>query len=95
MSAIRKTNSGQYLVSATLRKQAVLIDNHSLSIIHHFPSHDDNVICIAISPDDRFILTSGLDGKVMLNDLFPGNLLAEVEGHQDVVMAAEFSNCGN
>lgn len=31
----------------------------------------------------------------MVNDLLSGQTLADVEGHQDVVMAAEFSTCGN
>lgn len=39
-------------------------------------------------------MTSGLDGVVMLNDILPGNTLALIEGHQDVVLAAEFSQCG-
>lgn len=62
--------------------------------LKEYPAHDDDIICIAISPDDKMILTSGLDGKVIINELQSGYTLAKVEFHQDIVMAAEFSKCG-
>lgn len=81
-------------MSASLRKQAVLIDMNTFEKLKEYPEHDDDIVCIAISPDDKLILTSGLDGKVIINELQSGYTLAEVEFHQDIVMAAEFSKCG-
>lgn len=55
--------------------------------------HVDFLTAVAISPDNQYVLTSGIDQRVYLIHTFTGELKGEIIEQNDV-MSLEFSNCG-
>lgn len=62
--------------------------------INEFDFHTNEIISVAISPDNKQVVTSGLDNNVILSGLLSGLKFKQIFGHEDVIMAVEFSDCG-
>ncbi len=56
--------------------------------------HEDAVLSVRFSPDDRYLLTSGYDHTARLWDLATGKSTQVLEGHSWWVWSAEFSPDG-
>ncbi|WP_145435621.1 WD40 domain-containing protein [Lacipirellula limnantheis] len=56
--------------------------------------HEDAVLSVRFSPDDRYLLTSGYDQTARLWDLATGQQLQALKGHSWWVWSAEFSPDG-
>ena len=57
--------------------------------------HEDAVLSVRFSPDDRYLLTSGYDHTARLWDLATGKEQQSLEGHSWWVWSAEFSPDGS
>ena len=74
---------------------ARLWDPETGQLIKEFPGHAGPVHGIAISPDGRRMISSGVDAKVIVWDLGSKEQLLTLNGHQDEVRAVAFSPDGN
>jgi WD40 repeat protein/serine/threonine protein kinase/tetratricopeptide (TPR) repeat protein len=59
-----------------------------------FEGHNQNVYCVAISPDGRLVASGGWDNSVKLWDSRTGLLLRTLRGHRNNIGALEFSPDG-
>ncbi|KAA0212928.1 hypothetical protein EDM80_08785 [bacterium] len=59
-----------------------------------FEGHNQNVYCVAISPDGRLVASGGWDNTVKLWDTRTGGLLRTLRGHVASIGALEFSPDG-
>jgi WD40 repeat protein len=57
-------------------------------------AHDGGLLCAAVSPDDRFLVTADRQGAVKVWDLAGRQQLASLPGHTDEVQRAAFSPDG-
>jgi WD40 repeat protein len=57
-------------------------------------AHDGGLLCAAVSPDDRFLVTADRKGAVKVWDLASGQLVATLPGHSREVQRAVFSPDG-
>jgi WD40 repeat protein len=58
-------------------------------------AHDDGLLCAAVSPDDRFLVTADRKGVVKVWDMATRQQLATLSGHTDEVQRAVFSPDGH
>lgn len=94
ISNIVLSNDAKYILSAS-SNTCFLLDVAANAIISQYNHHTDYIISLALSRDNKLALTSGNDKKVFLTDAMTGYLLAEIEGHNDVINDVGFSSCGN
>ncbi len=59
-----------------------------------FQAHDGGLLCAAVSPDDRFLVTGDHKGAVKVWDLAGLREVASLGGHTDEVQRAAFSRDG-
>jgi WD40 repeat protein len=57
-------------------------------------AHDGGLLCAAVSPDDRFLVTADRSGVVKVWDLASRHLIRTLAGHTDEVQRAVFSPDG-
>jgi WD40 repeat protein len=57
-------------------------------------AHDEKLLCAAVSPDDRFLVTGDYKGAVKVWDLATKEPVASLNGHTDEVQQAVFSPDG-
>jgi WD40 repeat protein len=57
-------------------------------------AHDGGLLCAAVSPDDRFLVTADRKGSVKVWDLASRQLVCALTGHSDEVQRAAFSPDG-
>jgi WD40 repeat protein len=57
-------------------------------------AHDGGLLCAAVSPDDRFLVTADRKGAVKVWDLATKGPVATLQGHTDEVQRAVFSPDG-
>ncbi|MCX8112345.1 MAG: caspase family protein [Bacteroidia bacterium] len=72
----------------------LVIDPSTLSVQRTLRGHTKGIRGLAISPDQRYLATAGLDGKVMLWNLAEGLRTKTLEKHSDGVRAVAFSPDG-
>lgn len=54
--------------------------------------HTDNILALAFSPDDRMVLSGGIDGMAKLWNSSTGAIISSVAAHSKEVMALGFSS---
>jgi len=88
---LRFTQDGRALVSAGGFDQTVRVWSlESERCIHVFDKHSDAVICLDISPDDRYVISGDYDGHVLFWELKTGKLLRSFAAHRGVVRGVSF-----
>lgn len=58
----------------------------------HFVGHTNRVNCIAVSSDDRYLVSGADDQKVIIWDTKNANKLKEISYHKDDIVSVQFSN---
>jgi WD40 repeat protein len=58
-------------------------------------AHDGGLLCVAVSPDDRFLVTGDRQGTVKVWDLATRELITTLAGHTDEVQRVTFSPDGH
>jgi ribosome assembly protein SQT1 len=48
--------------------------------------HDDSVVAVGFSPDEQFVASGGMDGKVHVSKVTTGELVVPLEGPTEVVV---------
>jgi eukaryotic-like serine/threonine-protein kinase len=61
--------------------------------LHEFAS-PDNILALAVSPDDRLLASAGVDRKIALRSLPTGAIQSELIGHEAFVTSVAFSPDG-
>jgi WD40 repeat protein len=59
-----------------------------------FVGHTDSVTSVAISPDEKTMLSTSWDGVLMLWDIETGEILRQFEGHTNAINDVDFSADG-
>jgi len=94
-SVIDFSGDGEYFASLSNdSKEAMLFNAKSKKNITRFTRHQGEVSTIAIDPRDRYLFSSGDDGKTFAIDLKSGKLAFTLPVHVDTVNDIEFSKNG-
>jgi len=94
-SVIDFSLDGEYFSSISHdAKEAMLFNAKTKKNIIRFTRHQGEVSTIAIDPRDRYLFSSGEDGKTFAIDLKSGKLAFTLPVHADTVNDIEFSKNG-
>ena len=92
------SNDDSFIVTVNAYNNSIIImdsfkDNQMESMIGY---HDDEVLSVAISPNDDYIASSSIDGTIKLWNMRMGWQVGEpFEGHKDIINSISFSPDGN
>eukprot|EP01065_Artemidia_motanka_P050011 TRINITY_DN8456_c0_g4_i1.p1 TRINITY_DN8456_c0_g4~~TRINITY_DN8456_c0_g4_i1.p1 ORF type:complete len:555 (+),score=69.11 TRINITY_DN8456_c0_g4_i1:331-1995(+) len=67
-----------------------LYDLKTGALDRHFSSHNDTIVCVALSPDKKFLATGSRDGLMILWDSVSGIVVEQMD-HPAVVSSVAFS----
>ncbi len=62
--------------------------------VHRYVGHTDSVTSVALSPDEKTMLSTSWDGVLMLWDIETGEILRQFEGHTNAINDVDFSADG-
>lgn len=71
------------LLRGKMGKHARLTEVSTGKVVMDFAGHDKAVLCVAITKDEKQLVTGGGDGKVCLWDMKTGALIRQLEGHRN------------
>src|SRR5918996_1684524 len=90
-------NTGQFtpqvqqaFINAIKRRFGQQLNN--VSLIHTLIGHNNSVCSVAISPDNKFIVTGSKDGTAKVWDSKTGQLMHTLAGHTDRVGSVAISS---
>jgi WD40 repeat protein len=88
---------GRRLALSRALGEVALLDTASLEILRTFKVHDNGIVCMAFSPDSRWLATGSQDNTVRITDVAanPPAAVATLHGHSDAVLALCFSPDGS
>ena len=97
VSALTISPSGRYIASGQeasqstkgLRGTVVVWDYATKTPVHHLPGHHHGVTHLAFSPDERWLASTGLDGRTFIWDMHSGELAGGVKDVTDSERASE------
>ncbi|HSH03556.1 MAG TPA: BTAD domain-containing putative transcriptional regulator [Anaerolineae bacterium] len=95
------TGSARFLIvglgrglSNTPHYEIKIIDIHTGRITQTFPGHDEAISKLLLSPDEKFLLSSGYDKQLRLWDMATGQCRFVLAAHQDVPHSITFNTTG-
>ncbi len=84
---------GRRLAFSHALGEVALLDTASLEILSTFKAHNNGIVCMAFSPDFRWLATGSQDNTVRITDVAanPPVAVATLRGHSDAVLSLCFS----
>jgi WD40 repeat protein len=76
------------------QRNIYLLDIASRSVVATLQGHENEITCMAFSPDGRFLLTGSQDKTAVLWDVATGKIVHVLKGHPDAVLGLAFSPTG-
>jgi len=105
MRACRFSPDGKYLAVGGDDLKVVVYNVGEWDVKYTFTGHQGSILCLAFSPDGKYLASgSGRDKVIPQNegenitkiwDMDEGSLVRELKGHEDGVLAVEFSHVGD
>ncbi|KAL6068390.1 Transducin family protein / WD-40 repeat family protein [Balamuthia mandrillaris] len=92
------SHGGKFLASASRDKTAIIwiLEEDTVRPLHILSGHEKSTWYLSWSPDDRLLLTSGLnDSTVRLWDVETGTLMHSFQKHTDAITACAWMPDGN
>ncbi len=90
------SNDGDYFATLTAdRKESCLYNAKTKKLITKVDRHHGEVSCVGIDPLNRYMFSSGDDGKTFAIDIKSGKLVFTLPSHVDTVNDIVFSKNGN
>ena len=71
-----------------------LWDCVTVNCVRLMTGHKSAVLCLAFSPDGRFLASGSSDRRVLVWDIAYGHLLAELSHHKSIISGLAFSREG-
>jgi WD40 repeat protein len=59
-----------------------------------FTGHDDSLLCVALSPDGKLVVSAGWDGTIWIWDPITGKPVRALRGHKGSILGLAFSRDG-
>ena len=83
---------GKHLLAGSLDAKIYVIDVQTGAIVKEWSGQKDAVLCMALAPNGRYVLTGGafLDASLCLRDAKTGDILKRLVGHSEHVCAVAF-----
>lgn len=98
VTALTFVDNDKTLIAATgvagLFGEAILFDRTTGEAIRRFREHRDIVYAVAVSPDQKRLVTAGYDRKAVLWNLDSEDPVRTFEGHNDAIFDCDFANDG-
>ena len=92
-SAVAVSREGTIIVVGAKDKIEILDDQ--LNQINTFKApFCDNILCVALSKDDKKVASGQYDGNILIWERLSGNLLEILKGHQELINSVAFSHDG-
>lgn len=78
VNTINASSDGSLLVSGTKEGTVSIWDIADSSILHQLPCHNGPIFAVALSPDERHVLSAGEDGCLKITDVQTGMLISSL-----------------
>ena len=86
--------SQQWLAVASER-ELLVVDAQSGEVVHEWDDFQEWPLAMTVSPDQRWVVSGGVDGQLTVRNLLRGEVKQREEAHSDAVTSLSFASSGN